>query len=436
MTQEPHRLRIAIIGSGAAGFFCADYLLRLSQPCEVCMFEQYPTPFGLVRDGVAPDKSNIRSVTRAFDRIANQKGFSWFGNVTVGRDISITTLKNFFHVVIVACGAANPKKLDIQGESLQGCFNARTFAGWYNGSLTDNIIHPDLSHPAAVVIGAGNAALDMVRILAAQPESLANTDIASQALATLRKSNITDIHLVARRGPIQARFASEELLALAAIPGCSIEIHTNTDFEESTTGSEQLLRLQEAYRKLVKMPACATHNNKRIHLHFNLTPFSIMGMDMVEGVLFMDTQETAMYIPWGLAITSIGFMGQPITGLPFDEESGVIPNNAGRVTDNDEVIPGMYVAGWIKRGANGVIGSNKPCCRETVQSIMDDRENLCHENLLGVKELTAFLKQHAIQYFTYSDWLKIDAAEQERGATLGKVREKFPTLSEILSLLP
>jgi NADPH-dependent glutamate synthase beta subunit-like oxidoreductase len=436
MTQEPHPLRVAIIGSGAAGFFCADYLLRLAQPCEVCMFEQNPTPFGLVRDGVAPDKSNIRSVTRAFDRIAVKKGFSWFGNVTVGRDISITTLKNFFHAVIVAGGASNPKKLDIQGESLQGCFNARSFAGWYNGSLTDNIIHPDLSHPAAVVIGAGNAALDMVRILAAPPESLENTDIASRALATLRKSGITDIHLVSRRGPIQARFASEELLALAAIPGCSIKIHSDTDFEQSASGSEELLRLQEAYRKLVKMPACTTQSDKRIHLHFNLTPFSIMGINRVEGVLFMDTHETAMYIPCGLAITSIGFMGQPITGLPFDEETGVIPNRAGRVTDNGNVIPGMYVAGWIKRGAIGVIGSNKPCCRETVQIILDDRTSLCHENALEVKELTAFLKQNAVQYLTYSDWLKIDAAEQERGVTLGKVREKFPTLSEILSLLP
>ncbi len=436
MTQEPPPLRVAIIGSGAAGFFCADYLLRLAQPCEVCIFEKNPTPFGLVRDGVAPDKSNLRGVTRAFDRIANKKGFSWFGNVTVGLDISITTLKNFFHAVIVAGGASNSKTLDIQGESLHGCFNARTFAGWYNGSFADNIIHPDLSHPAAVVIGAGNAALDMVRILATPPESLASTDIASRALATLRKSSITDIHLVARRGPIQARFASEELLDLAAIPGYSIEIHTDTDFEESTSGSEELLRLQEVYRKLVKMPAYTTQQDKRIHLHFNLTPFGIMGTDRVEGVLFMDAHETAMYIPCGLAITSIGFRGQPITGLPFDEESGVIPNRAGRVTDNGEIIPGMYAAGWIKRGANGVIGSNKPCCRETVQNILDDRENLCHKNALETKELTAFMKKHAIQYLTYSDWLKIDAAEQERGATLGKVREKFPTLNEMLSLLP
>lgn len=435
MTQELHSLRVAIIGSGAAGFFCADYLLRLAQPCEVVMFESQPTPFGLVRDGVAPDKGNIRSVMRAFNRIAVKEGFSWFGNVQVGRDVSVGELQEQFDAVIVATGASVPRRLDIQGESLPGCFDARTFAGWYNGSLADNAIIPDLSHPAAVVIGAGNAALDMVRILAAPPELLANTDISSNALAALRKSNITDIHLVARRGPMQARFAPEELLGLASIPGCSIEIHTDMEIEEETNGSEESLRLQAAYRELVKMPACVAQEEKCIHLHFNMTPFSIMGADRVDGVLFMDAYETPMYIPCGLAITSIGFTGQPLAGLPFDEEQGVIPNCAGRVTDNGEVIPGVYAAGWIKRGADGVIGTNKPCCRETVQAILDDRGSLCGNHADTGKPIAELLEARRIQFITYTDWQRIDAAEQKRGASQGKIRERFTSVEEVFSVL-
>jgi len=278
-------------------------------------------------------------------------------------------------------------------------------------------------------------ALDMVRILATPPAFLANTDISSNALAVLRKSHITDIHLVARRGPMQARFAPEELLGLAAIPGCSIEIHTDTEFEEETNGSEEALRLQAAYRELVKMPACITQENKCIHFHFSMTPFGIMGADRVEGVLFMDACETPMYIPCGLVITSIGFTGQPLADLPFDEERGIIPNCAGRVMANNEVIPGMYTAGWIKRGANGVIGTNKPCCRETVQAILDDRENLCRDKGKNEKSIVDLLKERGVQFITYEDWQKIDAAEQEHGASQGKFRERFQTMDDILSVL-
>jgi len=234
---------------------------------------------------------------------------------------------------------------------------------------------------------------------------------------------------------MQARFAPEELLGLASIPGCSIEIHTNTEFEEENNGAEDSLRLQMAYRKLVNMPACLAQEEKCIHLHFSMTPFGIMGMDKVEGVLFMDACETPMYIPCGLAITSIGFTGQPLAGLPFDEERGVIPNCVGRVTDNGEVIPGMYAAGWIKRGADGVIGTNKPCCRETVQSILDDRESLYSKPANAAQPIAEFLNAFNVKYITYKDWQKIDAAEQKRGDAQGKIRERFASREEILAAL-
>ncbi len=434
MIKHERLLRVAIVGSGPAAFFCADYLLRLSQPCEVCMIEQRPTPFGLVRDAVAPDRMNIRSVSQSFERIAEHAGFSWFGNVRVGRDVTVSEMQRYFDAVIIATGASTPRRLDIQGEELSQYYSASAFAGWYNGSLDHAALHPDLSQPAAVIIGAGNAALDVARLLTTPPESLAASDISSTALRVLRESNISDVHVVARRGPLEARFHPDELHHLAAIPECRVVMHTslNDSNAELSPGCQQLL---EAYQRLVQTQQDKIMAKRRIHLHFNLTPFAILGDDAVEGVLFLDASETPVHIACGLAIAGIGHYGVGVESVPYDPERGVVPNSQGRVLDAATTMPGIYTAGWVKRGAHGVIGANKPCCRETVQSIMDDRDQLLSETREDSAGFVTLLKERGIRYLTYRDWQQIDAAEKQQGIQQQKARERFHSTETMLSLL-
>ncbi|HDP34390.1 MAG TPA: hypothetical protein ENN29_04695 [Candidatus Hydrogenedentes bacterium] len=432
MTENTRTLRVGIVGSGPAGFYCADYLLRLARPCEVFMFEQRPVPFGLVRDGVAPDRMNIKNVTRTFDRIAREDGFSWFGNVHVGQDVSVKELLDSLDAVILATGAATPRRLDIQGEDIAGSYSACDFAGWYNGGLAGRPIEPDLSQPSAVVIGAGNAALDAARILATPPNLLENTDIAGRALEALSRSAIRDIHIVARRGPLQARFSPDELEHLAAIPDCSVHMHDDLNAQDI---SEENRRLAEAYQKIQKTYSEESETPRRIHLHFQLTPFAILGTTCVTGVLFLNLANTLVHIPCGIALAGIGHVAGGIEKLPYDTAKGVIPNIKGRVQDGNAPMPGVYVAGWVKRGANGVIGTNKPCCRETVQCILEDRESLISKDNHPTKSVAALLAESNTRFITYEDWQKIDALEQRRGAIKGKPREKIGKAGEIFALL-
>lgn len=423
-------LRVALVGSGPGGFFCADYLLRLAQPCSVGMFEQYPSPYGLIRGAVAPDHPNIRLAVRAFEKIAEHDQFIYYGNVRVGRDISVTELRRYFDAIIVATGAPESKRLGIEGEHLSGCHAAVSLAGWSNARPDCAPIQPDLATPSAVVIGAGNAALDMVRLLATPPEHLAQTDISSAALETLRGSHVRDIHLVARRGPLDAQYSAQELSLLGEIPDCAVYIHAPG--EERSHPKHALAAVYEKLHD--RTPGCADVL-RCIHLHFYRTPQIILGDTRVEGVVFSNPENKLIHIPCGIVVKSIGNFGLRLEGFPFDEERGIIPNKQGRVVQGDEKLPGVYVAGWIKRGAIGVLGANKPDCRETVQCIMDDRERICTPGKPTEKELMTALESRNIRVVSFADWKKIDAAERRMGVERGKLRERFASVADMLSFL-
>ncbi len=442
MKSSSRPLRAAIVGSGPSGFFCADYLLRLAQPCTAAMFEQWPAPFGMVRGAVAPDHMNIRGAIRAFEKIAAREEFTYYGGIHVGRDLDIEDLRRFFDLVIVASGAPEPRRLNIEGETLPGCLDASSLAGWYNGRLDCVHLRPDLSCESAVIIGAGNAALDMARMLALPPEALRDTDISSAALDMLFASALRHLHIVARRGPFETRFSASEVELLARLPGCSVQMHGAPTPLASLDAPEEE-RMARAWAALPSVPP-ETSAKRCIHLHFNLHPRAILGPERASGVLFENQASPSansvappecIHIPCGLVVVSIGHVGVPLAGLPFDETRRVIPNRAGRVMDGDQPLPGLYVAGWIKRGANGVIGTNKPDCRETVHSILEDRDALLKGAPIDAASFNAFLAGQGLLWIGFDEWRVIDDAERKRGQALGKARDPFLSVQAMLAAL-
>ena len=428
-------LEIAIIGSGPSAFFCADYLSRLAQPCRIGMFERWPSPYGLVRGAIAPDHMHIRRVTRAFERIACKPGISYFGNVDVGSDIAIDELAGIFHVVVLATGAQRSRMPAIPGMDLSNCYGAADLAGWYNGRPDCVVMQPNLTGNAAVIIGAGNVALDMARMLSWPRESLAATDISSKALDCLAQSALRDIHVVARRGPLDARFTPQELELLKDIPHSAVIIHENEAFSALCATSEDEELLLRVYRAMhAKEDACEAAR-RRIHLHFHMQPQAVMGDAQATGVLFYDAYGAPVHIPAEMVIAAIGQTGEAIPGLPFDDDAGTIPHCAGRILQDGQPLPGFYVAGWIKRGASGVIGMNKPDCRETVQSILDDRATLTANARRGADRVGELLKQRGVRVVRFEEWKLLDRAEQRNGAALGKAREPFCSVEAMLSAL-
>ncbi len=424
-------LRVAIVGSGPAAFFCADYLLRLARPCTVALFERRPYPFGLVRDAVAPDKPNIRAAATAFARTAQCPGFSFWGNICVGKDISLDDLRKRYHAVIIAAGASRPRRLDIQGSGLSGCEDAVAFAGWYNGCLDDVDLCPDLSGSSAVIIGVGNAALDAARILASPASVLERTDISSAAMEVLRECRVSDIHIVARRGPYQVRFAPQELELLAKVPGCRVVLHASPEQLEPPDLNAATGRMRKAY----DTTATAQGGERCVHLHFNMTPVAVMGAGNVTGVLFETQEEEYLHISCGMLINSTGQAGCPVAGLPFDAVSNRIPNLSGRVMEGETVIPGVYTAGAVKRGANSVIGANKPDCLETVQCILADRSELTRAGLQDDSDLPDLLKHRGVRVVTFQDWMLLDVLERGRGTLRGKPRDRYLSLEMMFEAL-
>lgn len=431
MKSNAPPLRIAVIGSGPSGFFCADYLLRLARPCTVAMFERWPWPFGLVRDAVAPDKPKMRAATTAFTRTALSKGFSFWGNIAVGKDVTLEELRRCYHAVVITTGASRPRSLGIQGCALPGCLDAVTLAGWYNGRPDCASLAPGFDCPSVVVIGAGNAALDIARILGASPEALARTDISTAALSVLEQSQVTDIHVVARRGPYNVRFSPLEVEELARIPGCTVHVHAEETDLEGTGDDPSYVRMRQAYLTV----GMARGAERRIHLHFNLTPAAILGDERVSGVLFEGQDMEPVHIPCGLVVVSIGQTANSLPGLPFDPDLQGVPSVSGRIQEEGITVPGMYTAGGVKRGANLAIGANKPDCLETVRSIIEDRTSLETGVLLDEGELRLLLEQRQVRVVTFEDWQKIDEIERLRGQSKGKPRDRFVLLEDLFQAL-
>jgi ferredoxin/flavodoxin---NADP+ reductase len=447
-------LRVAIVGSGPSGFYAAEALLRSDIAVRVDMLERLPAPYGLVRSGVAPDHPKLKEAIRVYDRIAQSPEFTFFGNVTVGRDISIGELRRTHHAILFACGAETDRRLGIPGEDLPGSHTATEFVGWYNGHPDYRDRAFDLSQEVAVVIGQGNVAVDVCRILGKTADELKHTDIAEHALAVLAESKIREIHMVGRRGPAQAKFTYQELRELGELADCDpvvdpaeLELNPASLAELADKAGRGSAKNVEILRKFAARPAPT--KGRRCHIRFLLSPIRVEGRDRLERVVFaknrlegepfqqvaQETEET-LELECGLVFRSIGYRGVPIPGAPFDERRGIFPNLAGRLLGNGACsAAGLYATGWIKRGPTGIIGTNRADSMETVKSLLADLPKLDGGEKSGSEGLRAVLEHRGVRFVNYPDWQKIDTAEIRRGEPAGKPREKFTTVDEMLAHL-
>lgn len=453
--QDREPLRVAIVGSGPAAMYAADELL--TQPdVRVNVFDRLPTPHGLVRAGVAPDHQKTKQVSGLFDKIADQPGFEYFLNVEVGKHLSHDDVLAHHHAVIYAHGASADRRLDIPGANLAGVSSATDFVAWYNGHPDHADRTYDLSHRQAVIIGNGNVALDVARILTADPDRLASTDIAAHALKALRNSRIEEVVVVGRRGPAQSAFTVPEFAGLLAAPDIDVVLEADDlVLDEATLQAERDGTLEHAVTQKLAMLRTlrpGTPGRRRITLRYLSTPTAIVGDGDVTGVEFVrnslivddnstvriEPTETVDSLEAGLVLTSIGYRGVPLNGVPFDDASGVIPNAHGRVLNQPAgaVVTGAYVAGWIKRGPSGFIGTNKSCAQETVTALVDDFNNgLLTRPDSTVRELDRLVRSRQPAVVDRAGWDVINGAELRRGAEQNRVRDKIVDRREMAALI-
>src|SRR6266498_5667189 len=398
-------LRVAVVGSGPAGFYAAGALLDADVPVEVDMIERLPTPWGLVRLGVAPDHPKLKSVSRAFERIAEKPGFRFFGNVEVGRDLSHADLLQLYDAVVYAFGAQTDKRLGIPGEDLAGSWSATEFVAWYNGHPDYQELQFDLDVERAVVIGNGNVALDVARMLALTPEELAPTDTTDPAMEAIGESAIREILVVGRRGPAQASWTTQELKEMGELAGADVAVDA-ADLELDAESEAALEHDTNARRNMevLRIFAARAPTGKAVTLRFLFfrSPVAIHGDGKVEEIEVVrnrleeqngrlvavptDEHET---LECGLVYRSVGYRGVGLPDLPFDERGGTILNEGGRIVGE----PRAYCAGWIKRGPTGIIGTNKKDATETIKLLLDDaREGrLIHKDAATAEAVDALL---------------------------------------------
>jgi ferredoxin--NADP+ reductase len=452
----PNPLRVAVVGSGPAAFFTAEPLLaRSDPPASVDMFERLPAPYGLVRFGVAPDHQKIKSVTRSFDKTARRPGFRFYGNVEIGRHLTLEDLRRYYHVICFATGAQTDRRLGIPGEDLTRSHPATEFVAWYNGHPDFRDCSFDLSGPRAAVIGVGNVAVDVARILARTPAELATTDMASYAEAALSSSGIHEVYLIGRRGPVQAAFTTPEVRELGEMEGADVCV-PREDVELDPLSAAALAASDDrALAKKVDIlqgfaSRARTGKPKQLTLRFLLSPVELIAddrggvramrlvrnrlQDDGRGRLKAVATDTVEDLPVDLVFRSVGYHGIPVAGLPFDERWGVVPNDQGRVLQEGRPMPGVYVAGWIKRGPSGVIGTNKPDAAETVESMLADLA----AGAVPVAEcpepaaVDALVRTRQPDVIAFDAWERIDAVETARGKENGRPRVKCTTIAEYL----
>ena len=431
-------LTVAIVGSGPAAMYAADELLT-QHGVRVNVFERLPMPYGLVRAGVAPDHQSTKRVTRLFDGIAGRRGFRFYLNVEVGTHLAHDELLAHHHAVVYAVGAPNDRRLDIDGMGIPGTRTATEVVAWINGHPEYTDLPVDLGHERVVVIGNGNVAFDVARILTTDPDALARTDISDHALAALRASRVTEVVIAARRGPAQSAFTLPELIGLTST--CEVVLHAadhDLVVRDLAEASDPLTRNKlEILSKLGDASTPVTR--PRIRLAYRLTPNRVVGDGRAEGVEFTATgADEVGRLSAGLVLTSIGYRGKPIRGLPFDESAAVVPNDGGRVVEPSTGTPvrGSYVAGWIKRGPTGFIGTNKSCAAETVHSLVADY----NRGLLADPEdgrakpaaLDKLVRSRQPAVVDADGWKAIDAAEIARGGE-DRPRDKFTVIADMLA---
>lgn len=453
-------LRVAVIGSGPAAMYTVEHLLAARADVSVDVFERLFAPYGLVRYGVAPDHQKIKGVTRAFEPLLHDPRVRLFAAVDVGRDLAFDDLARCYHAVVAAAGARADRRMGIPGEDLPGSLPATAFVAWYNGHPDFTGLAIDLQRESAVVVGVGNVAIDVARILVLTPDELLRTDMPRYAIDALEASRIREVHILGRRGPAQAAFTAPELKELTTLAGAALRIDPAEAALDPASAAEverspdrTLARKVQLIQEIAGAPVPC--RPRTIHLRFCVSPVELLpGPDgavaavravrnrlvasPAGGIAAEPTGEEET-IPAGLVFRSVGYRDLPIPGLPFDERLGVIPNRAGRVIDpaSGAPLPGRYVAGWLKRGPTGVIGTNKPDAAETVRCLLDD----AGAGRLPVPpdpdpaSVETLLRARGVQWLDCSDWQRIDELERAAGAREGRPRVKFTALAAVLEAL-
>lgn len=454
-------LRVAIIGAGPTGFYAADHLLK--QPhhvVEVDLFDRVPTPHGLVRAGVAPDHQKIKSVTAAFDKVAAHPRFRFFGGIELGKDLTTADLKRHYHQIIYSTGAQTDRRMGIPGEDLQGSHPATEFVAWYNGHPDYRDFQFDLSHERAAVVGVGNVAIDVARILCRSADELAATDIADYALEALRKSRVKEVYLLGRRGPAQAAFTNPEIRELGELADADVIVKPDEAELDPLSAADLEKHPDRAISKKVEIlqgyavrpPA---GKSKRLVIRFLVSPVELIGnaagevaaIKLVKNRLeagssgALSPKPTGVFeeLPVGLVFRSVGYRGVPLPDVPFHESWGVILNEKGRVLhpETKQPIVGEYTAGWIKRGPSGVIGTNKPDALETVECMLEDLVAGRHLDPAepAAQAAERLVRERQPKHFTYGDWLKLNELEVGRGKPHGRPRVKFTRVQDMHAAL-
>ena len=446
--------RIAIIGAGPSGFFLTDKLLgQETVPVSVDLFERLPTPYGLVRYGVAPDHEKIRNVTRTFDKVAARKGFRFFGNVEIGKHVTLEELRHYYHLIAFTTGAQTDRRMGIPGEDLPGSHTATEFVAWYNGHPDYRDREFDLSGERVAVVGVGNVAVDVARILARSHDELTSTDLADHALDSLKASRVREVHLLGRRGPAQAAFTNPEVKELGELEGADVgallhEVELDAlsaaAIGDDATTRKKLDILNDYARRQ------ASGKPRRLNLRFLVSPVEILerngrvaGIRLVRNRLVqsgddLKAEPTGEHedLPVDLVFRSVGYRGVALPGLPFDERRGVVPNEGGRVVDpaHGSPLTAHYVSGWIKRGPSGVIGTNKPDAGETAEAMLQDAA--AGRTLSPDREdIEPLLKERQPDLVEWTDWLRLNEAESTAGSEAGRPRRKHTRIAEMLAAI-
>jgi len=431
---------VAIIGSGPAAFYTADALVKSDTNVDVDIIERLPTPFGLIRDGVAPDHQSTKKIVRKYEKTALMGPVRYYGNVEVGRDVSLAELREVYDAVVLAIGAPHDRKLSIPGADKIGVFGSSDFVRWYNGHPDLRNLNPDLNVSAVAVIGVGNVAIDISRVLVRTKEELATADIPEYAESAICGSAIEDVHIFGRRGPNEAKFTNVELLEMGKLQQSVPQVDP-AQLPDRVEGdfSDRDRRLKERNLSTLKGFADRKPDEKpkRVHFHFYSSPVEILGGDRVEGLKLERTRiedgrtvGTGEFfeVACGLVTAAIGYRSAPLEGAPFDDRRGIVPNDAGRVDD------GLYAVGWIKRGPTGVIASNRPDGVAVAQHIAEDFGNGAKSSKPGRKSLDKLLSERNVRVVSFDDWKAIEAAEFEN-ADGAHPRKKFVTIREMLDVL-
>lgn len=432
-------LRVALIGTGPSAMYAAAELSEMVG-VSVTLLERIPTPFGLLRAGVAPDHEQTKRIAERFSRVLKRPNVHCLFNVEVGRDVSVAELLDHHHAVICAAGAADDRKLGIPGEDLRGSVSAREFVAWYNGHPDHSERHFDLSGKRAVIIGNGNVALDVARVLAQPVTAYENTSMSEVAIAALRASAIEEVVIVGRRGQVFGAYSTGELLALSRLPNVDLLVHpaevSVTEQELQAAGLDEASPNFARRRAVIDTAARArAESPRRIVMRYRLTPTELTGDDAVTGVVLTRADGSSEFLETSLVIRAVGFRARPMAGFPFDSSAGVIPNEAGRVMDPGTGLQlgGLYCTGWVKRGPTGVVGTNRADSAETVASLLSD---VADGRLPGptreVGELVDLVRSRQPELVDFADWRRIDEAETRAGAAAGRPRVKMLSFADLL----